>query len=169
MRAILTVLSGAALLLTVAAGLLGATSATVPATGLVIAPTMVWVLARHGLVGFRLLAGALRGTLPMESWPEAREVVSATRQFGLMAGGTASAASVGATLVLAPDLIGQIGMQVLLHAASPVIIAVGLATTLWVPLERALEKGYEAWLKSLKEALTPVAAANTPMRQVQSA
>lgn len=169
MRAIFNVLCAAALVLILSAGLLGAVSAAIPATGLVIGPALVWVMVRHRMVGLVLLLGALRGTLEMESWPEAREVVHDARWFGLLAGGTASAGSVGAVLLLAPELIELVGLQVILHAASPLIVAAGLAVTLWTPLDRALSRGYDVWLGALREALTPVAKERAPIQKVRTA
>jgi hypothetical protein len=146
---------------TVAAGLLGAISYRIPAAGLVVGPTLLWIGARHGVGGLALLWGAMTGRLEMESWPEAREVVSEVRRFGIAAGVAASIASAAAVLT-APELLHHIGLQVLLHATGPVLIALGLSVAIWRPLEAHLVAGYGRWLSALREALTPLSVDNTP-------
>jgi len=166
MKPALHVLCWVLLLVVFSAGTLGAVSYRIPATGLVVGPTLLWITLRHGLAGPRLLWGSLTGHLPIASWPEALEVVVETRRFGIAVGATASAAGAAALLLGAPEVLLDVGVQALLHTTAPLLIASGLSVALWRPLEAHIARSHGAWLCGLREALTPPEHAPVaPMRR----
>ena len=148
-----------ALLLLLGVGVVGATSTPLPVAGLVVGPTLLWCGLRHRQHAPRLLWGALSGRLPIECWPEAREVVVSARHGG--EGGAWIAAAL--SLLVVPHVSATWQIAATVQALSPLVVAYGLSLLLWRPLERHLLQGYTAWIAGLKEALTP------PVQQVQRA
>lgn len=145
MSSITSAMSWLLLFFAVLLAVLGVISVRLPATGLVLAPVLLWVGLRHRLVGAQLLWSALTGVLPIESAPAACEVIQDAQRSSVAAG------VVGSMLVL---LLGGPNPEVL----APACVSAGLVVTLWRPLTRRLQSEYGRWNTGLKEALMPVSS-----------
>jgi len=151
MEPVLNGLGWLALVGAVFLGAQGALLSQISVTGVVLAPALLWVALRHGRVAPRLLWGGLSCDLPMESWPEAREVILDLRLriwiCGLVIG------VVGIAQLLWLPAGDQVAATI--RAATPFAFAWIFNAALLSPLEQHLLVGYQRWIQGLKEALTP--------------
>ena len=136
-------LSWAGTLLLIGLGLMGASSTTASATGLVVLAGGGALLVRHGPGGFSLLHGALTGRMMVTSWPEASEAVQSLRRGCLLGGWVAG----GLALLLTGSLQGL----------APILVAHALSRVLLAPLSARLRAGYQAWEAAACQVLRPQA------------
>lgn len=99
----------------------------------------------------RLIWGGLTGSLPIESWPEAREALR-TLHCGTLGSGLLLTCLGLFQVPFLPtvDQIDAFGAAMI-----PTLFGVLLTVTLFSPVEAHLSRTYEAWQAALKEALTP--------------